>query len=115
MIRKLTVITSIEVLLSLTSDEKRKAESFTAFLFNIKFHFKGENIMEEKTVRQVLQEFRKESGDPFGEGPIVNIQEGGVSYYGPASYFMFNEAYKDLCSKKAKIAVSKNYFIIVEG
>ena len=69
--------------------------------------------MEEKTVRQVLQEFRKESGDSLGEGPIVNIQEDGVTHCGPASYFMFNEAYKDLCSKKVKIAVNKNYFIIV--
>ena len=31
--------------------------------------------MEEKTVRQVLQEFRKESGDSFGEGPIVTIRK----------------------------------------
>ena len=70
--------------------------------------------MEEKTVRQVLQEFRKDSGDPFGEGPIVNIQEHCVIHHGPASYFMFNEAYKELCSKKVKLAVSENYFIIVE-
>lgn len=70
--------------------------------------------MEEKTVRQVLQEFRKDSGDPFGEGPIVNVQEEGITYHGPASYFLFNGAYKELCSKKVKLAVSKNYFIIVE-
>lgn len=69
--------------------------------------------MEEKTVRQVLQEFRKDHGDPFGDGPIVSIQENRVTYRGSAGYFMFNEAYKDLCSKKVKIAVNKNYFIIV--
>lgn len=82
--------------------KRRKADSIAAFLFNIKFYFKGENTVEEKTVKQVLQEFRKNSGDSFGEGPVVCIQENSTLYCGTASYFMFNRAYTELCNKKVK-------------
>lgn len=70
--------------------------------------------MEEKTVRQVLQEFRKESGDSFGEGPIVTIRKNrSTTYIGTASYFMFNGAYTNLCNKIPKIVDYKNNIIIL--